>query len=49
MLVSQFGLDFLNNGNNLEIPPVELEPMLDDEVAIIFWSSGTTGTPKGRQ
>ena len=31
------------------IPNMQDGPMEDDETAIIFWSSGTTGIPKGIQ
>ena len=42
--------DFIKNSENYPSPAsLQNGPLRDDETAIIFWSSGTTGIPKGIQ
>ena len=43
-----FVTDFLNGAEKLPQPPLLQDgPPKDDETFVIFWSSGTTGLPKG--
>ena len=46
-----FYQDFLKNDVDGHIQPPSLQngPLKDEEVFIIFWSSGTTGNPKGKK
>jgi long-subunit acyl-CoA synthetase (AMP-forming) len=41
--------DFLNNDGQIQPPSLQNGPLKDEEVFIIFWSSGTTGNPKGKK
>merc|ERR1712004_329347 len=43
----QFYKDFLRQVGDL--PKLQNGPLQDDETFVIFWSSGTTGVPKGIQ
>ena len=45
-----FFQDFVDDAEKLEQPPLlQNGPLDDDETVVIFWSSGTTGNPKGIQ
>jgi len=41
--------DFLDSGRDVDLDFEDLPPSRIDDVMIIFWSSGTTGKPKGIQ
>ena len=46
----RFYKDFLNNAEKLPQPPLMQNGKLkDEETVLIYWSSGTTGDPKGIQ
>ena len=42
-----FYQDFLKSDGRIQPPSLQNGPLNDEEVFIIFWSSGTTGNPKG--
>ena len=43
-----FYQDFLKSDGHIQPPSLQNGPLKDEEVFIIFWSSGTTGNPKGK-
>ena len=45
----QFYKDFLRQVGDQQVPKLQNGPLQDDETFVIFWSSGTTGVPKGIQ
>ena len=44
-----FYQDFLKIEGKIQPPSLQNGPLKDEEVFIIFWSSGTTGNPKGKK
>ena len=46
----EFYQDFINNAESMPQPPLlQSGKMKDEETVLIYWSSGTTGDPKGIQ
>ena len=45
----RFYKDFLCQVGDQPVPKLQNGPLQDDEIFVIFWSSGTTGVPKGIQ